>query len=47
MEKELNEIKKELTARIYHIFQKQFDGNKTQFARKVGCSEKAVWSCYL
>jgi hypothetical protein len=42
MEKELNEIKKELTARIYVIFQKQFNGNKTLFARKVGCSEKAV-----
>ncbi len=42
MEKELNNIKKELTARIYDIFQKQFNGNKTHFARRVGCSEKAV-----
>lgn len=42
MEKELNKIKKQLTARIYVIFQKDFDGNKTLFARTVGCDEKAI-----
>lgn len=42
MEKELNEIKEQLTARIYLIFQKDFNGNKTLFARTVGCDEKAI-----
>ncbi|QRY55554.1 hypothetical protein [Sphingobacterium siyangense] len=42
MEKELNEIKKQLTARIHLVFQQNFNGNKTLFARTVGCDEKAI-----
>lgn len=42
MEKELDEIKRQLTERIRVVFNEEFDGNKTRFANKVGCSEKAI-----
>lgn len=42
MQKELDDIKKQLTERIRIVFQEEFGGNKSLFATKVGCSEKAV-----
>lgn len=42
MQTELDEIKEALTARIYILFMEQHNGNKLQFAKKVGCDEKAL-----
>ncbi|MEE1897445.1 hypothetical protein V1389_03795 [Flavobacterium rakeshii] len=42
MQKELDDIKKEVTQRIYKEFQIQFGGNNRQFAKVVGCNEKTI-----
>ncbi len=42
MQKQLDEIKIEVTERIRKEFQKKFNGNKTQFAKKAGCDEKSI-----
>jgi plasmid maintenance system antidote protein VapI len=42
MQKQLDEIKKEVTERIRKEFLEKFKGNKTQFAKKAGCDEKAI-----
>lgn len=42
MQKQLDEIKKEVTQRIRKEFLLKFDGNKTHFANKAGCSEKTI-----
>lgn len=42
MQKELDEIKKEVTKRIYLEFKEKFDGNKRKFAEKAGCDEKTI-----
>lgn len=42
MDKELNDIKKEVTQRIYKEFVNKFDGNNRQFAKAVGCNEKTI-----
>ncbi len=42
MQNQLEEIKKEVTKRIHSEFQKKFQGNKRQFAKKAGCDEKTI-----
>lgn len=42
MQNQLEEIKKEVTARIQKEFLKKFNGNKTHFAKKAGCDEKTI-----
>jgi hypothetical protein len=42
MQKQLDEIKIEVTKRIRKEFQEKFNGNKTQFAKKAGCDEKSI-----
>ncbi|WP_264543051.1 MULTISPECIES: XRE family transcriptional regulator [Flavobacterium] len=42
MQKQLDDIKKEVTRRIHQEFLKKFDGNKTHFAKKAGCDEKTI-----
>lgn len=42
MQKQLDEIKKEVTERVRKEFDKKFKGNKTQFAKKAGCDEKTI-----
>lgn len=42
MQKQLDEIKKEVTERVRKEFNKKFKGNKTQFAKKAGCDEKTI-----
>jgi len=42
MQNQLDEIKKEVTQRIHKEFLIKFDGNKTHFAKKAGCSEKTI-----
>lgn len=42
MQKELDDIKKELVNRIRIVFMRDFDGNNRKFAKKVGCNEKTV-----
>ena len=39
---ELDYIKETLTKRIYILFIEKYKGNKLQFAKKVGCDEKAI-----
>jgi DNA-binding Xre family transcriptional regulator len=39
---ELDELKEALTERIRILFMEQHNGNKLQFAKKVGCDEKAL-----
>ena len=39
---ELDYIKETLTKRIYILFIGKYKGNKLQFAKKVGCDEKAI-----
>ena len=39
---ELDNIKETLTKRIYILFMEKHNGNKLQFAKKVGCDEKAI-----
>jgi hypothetical protein len=42
MQKHLEQIEVELTKRIYKEFLVKFDGNKSEFARVVLCSETTV-----
>ena len=42
MQKQLDEIKREVTERIRKEFMVKFDGNKTKFASKAGCDEKTI-----
>lgn len=42
MQTELDNIKETLTKRIYDLFMEKHNGNKLQFAKKVGCNEKAI-----
>lgn len=42
MQKELDDIKKELVDRIRIVYERDFDGNNRKFAKKVGCNEKTV-----
>lgn len=42
MDRELNDIKKEVTQRIYKEFVDKFDGNNRKFAKAVGCNEKTI-----
>jgi len=39
---ELDNIKETLTKRIYILFMEKHNGNKLQFAKKVGCDEKTL-----
>jgi plasmid maintenance system antidote protein VapI len=39
---ELDNIKETLTKRIYILFMEKHNGNKLQFAKKVGCDEKTI-----
>ncbi|MGQ2985358.1 helix-turn-helix domain-containing protein [Flavobacterium sp.] len=42
MQKELDDIKREVTQRIYKEFQSKFEGNNRKFAKAVGCDEKTI-----
>ncbi|MGQ2982968.1 helix-turn-helix domain-containing protein [Flavobacterium sp.] len=42
MQKQLEEIEKELSQRIYKEFLVKFNGNKSQFARASNCTEGTV-----
>ena len=42
MQTELDYIKEALTKRIYILFMEKYKGNKLQFAKNVGCDEKAI-----
>lgn len=42
MQKQLEDIKKEVTRRIHTEFLSKFDGNKTKFAKEAGCDEKTI-----
>jgi plasmid maintenance system antidote protein VapI len=42
MQKQLDEIKKEVVDRIRIVFLRDFDGNNRKFARAVGCDEKTI-----
>jgi DNA-binding Xre family transcriptional regulator len=39
---QLDNIKETLTKRIYDLFMEKHNGNKLQFAKKVGCDEKTL-----
>jgi len=40
MQKQLEEIKAILIKRIYNLFIKRYEGNKSKFAKEVGCDVK-------
>lgn len=42
MQKELDEIKKEVTERIYQKFLKKYNGNKSQFAKDANVNESSI-----
>lgn len=42
MQKQLEDIKEEVTRRIHTEFLRKFDGNKTKFAKVAGCDEKTI-----
>ena len=42
MQIQLDEIKEKLVKRINILFQQQYNGNKLQFAKAVGCDEKTI-----
>ncbi len=42
MQIQLEYIKEALTARIYKLFMEKYNGNKSRFAKDVGCNEKAI-----
>ncbi len=42
MQKELEIIKKDVTDRVHKLFLEKFDGKQRQFAKAVGCDEKAI-----
>ena len=42
LDKQLENLKKEVTARLYKLFMAQYNGNKLRFAKDVKCDEKAI-----
>lgn len=42
MQKQLDEIKVELTKRIYDAFMAKFNGNQLRFAKAAGCDHKTI-----
>lgn len=42
MQQQLNDIKAEVTSRVYKLFMSKFAGNKLKFAKAAGCDEKAI-----
>ncbi|WP_395044265.1 helix-turn-helix domain-containing protein [Flavobacterium sp.] len=42
VQKQLDEIKETLTKRIYILFMEKYNGNKSRFAKDVGCDEKTL-----
>lgn len=42
MQKELGRIESEIIERVYQLFQKKYDGNKSAFAKSVQCSETTI-----
>lgn len=42
MQNEIEKIESELTERIYKIFIKKYDGNKSAFAKATKCSETTI-----
>lgn len=42
MQKQLDEIKTELTKRIYILFMEKYEGNKLRFAKNANCDEKTI-----
>lgn len=41
-QQQLDELKAEVTRRIYERFLEKFNGNQREFARAAGCDEKAI-----
>lgn len=42
MQNELDLIKEELIKRIFILFIQKYEGNKSRFARDIGCNERTV-----
>ena len=42
MQKQLDIIKEIVTKRIYILFMNKYNGNKSRFAKDVGCDEKTI-----
>lgn len=42
MQKELEKIESEIVERIYKLYMKKFDGNKSAFARASQCKETTI-----
>lgn len=42
MQKQLDEIKAEVTKRIHKEFMLKYGGNKSKFAKAAGCNEKTL-----
>ena len=42
MQKELDKIESEIIERVYLLFQKKYDGNKSAFAKATECSETTI-----
>nr|WP_322626463.1 helix-turn-helix transcriptional regulator [uncultured Flavobacterium sp.] len=42
MQSKLEQIEIELVKRIYNLFLKKYDGNKSEFARAAGCRESTI-----
>lgn len=42
VQKEWDKIQEQITSRIHKEFMAQYGGNKTRFAKKAGCDEKAL-----
>ena len=42
MQKQLDIIKEIVTKRIYILFMEKYKGNKSRFAKDVGCDEKTI-----
>lgn len=42
MQNQLEDIKSVLTKRIYALFIEKYEGNKSKFAKEVGCDEKTI-----
>lgn len=42
MQKQLDNIKEIVTKRVYTLFMVKYNGNKSRFAKDVGCDEKTI-----
>jgi plasmid maintenance system antidote protein VapI len=42
MQQQLDQLKMEVTKRVYKLFMEKFAGNKSQFAKAAGCDEKTL-----